>query len=274
MRETFPPDSPFITEDSRRERWAVPYHYTALNCRVENLIIKNSQAIQRKTILDLGCHFGTFAYAALVHGAVHVHGIDSENNLIIQAERLFNREGVPHERYHFSCSEINSFLESQPDDSFDTVLCLGVFYYLIDPVHALEQMKRVAKRYIIIDTFTAFFGACMSKEGESILQNMVDGTFELPMVLFPATQSEKKDYTLPRTIRKKNAGISLLALPTIAALEYFFTMLRLKYRRIGWDNYTQNRRSWRDYADIKVKKASHWADIYSSGIRVSYLVEK
>jgi 2-polyprenyl-3-methyl-5-hydroxy-6-metoxy-1,4-benzoquinol methylase len=275
MIETFPKDSPFLILDSRSDRWAIPYHYEALNSRVENLLIKNHAALRKRTVLDLGCHFGTFAYASLVHGATYVQGIDTESKLVRRAGELFRDHRVAPERYGFSEDPIVPYLERLQPESYDTILCLGVLYYLADLFHALSLMKRAARRHIILDTFTARFGACMSREGETISRSVIDDTFDLPIVLHPQTQSEKRDYTIPvHFLTRRKKRVSLLSLPTERALEYFFQLLDLGYRKISWDGYVVNHRSWKDFMDIRVKQESHWADVYHAGIRVSYLLEK
>ncbi len=274
MTETFPIDSPFIMRDARRERWAIPYHYEALNSRVENLLVGHRDAIRNCTVLDLGCHFGSFAYATLFHGASFVHGIDSDGTLISAAKSLFTDAGVPGEKYRFDCDTIVPFLERQSPGSFDTVLCLGVFYYLNDPVHALTLMKKAARRHIILDTFTAYFAACMSKDGERVFNSVRDETFGLPVVFYPQTQSQKQDYTIPTGFTSGGkTRLSMLALPTEAAMEGFFDLLKMRYRKIRWDAYRVNSRNWKEFMDPVVKKESHWADIYHAGIRVSYIIE-
>lgn len=275
MIETFPRDSPFILLDSRLDRWAVPYHYDALNSRVENLLIKNQGALRRRTVLDLGCHFGTFAYASLLHGASYVQGIDTESDLLEKAGSLFREHGVPPERYAFTVDSIVPHLEQLPQDSYDTVLCLGVLYYLNDTFHALSLMKRIARRHIILDTFTAYYGACMSRDGERVYRSVIDETFDLPMILHTQTQSKKRDYTIPVSFQTPQLrSVSLLALPTEHALEYFFQLLALRYRKISWDDYVINSLTWRDFMDSNAKRNSHWADVYHTGIRVAYLLEK
>jgi SAM-dependent methyltransferase len=272
---TFPDDSLFLEHDTRKKRWAVPYHYEALNARVENLIINNSEIVRDKTVLDLGCHFGTFSYAALIHGARSVTGVDTESSLIKTAAELFRHYRIPEAKYSFHAEDVLSFLSRQKDGSYDTIFCLGLLYYINDPFNLLDQMKRVARGHILIDTFTAFYAPCMLKEGPGILEQTKDETFELPVMFYPFTRSDKNDYIITRSMpNKKGMPISMLALPTIPALENFFNILHLKHREILWDDYAPGRYAWKDYISNEVKAKAHWADVYSSKIRVSYLLEK
>ncbi|HAR63885.1 MAG: SAM-dependent methyltransferase [Candidatus Margulisiibacteriota bacterium] len=275
MIETFPHDSQFLTNDSRKTRWAVPYNHECLNSRVENIIIRNKHIIEGKRILDLGCHFGTFSYAVLTHGANYVYGIDSEEKLISEALQFFKAGKIDTNRYRFQQGDIISILEKMTPGEFDTILCLGIFYYVNDPLYLLRLMKKVAKN-IIIDTFTAYYAAVVSKDGTEIAQYTLPETFNLPIVVYPMTQAQKKDYTLKHTFRKKdrNKPLSLLTLPTLKAMENFLNLCNLQYRVLPWDAYVVNNYQWQDFINPGVKKSSHWADIYHSKIRVSYLIEQ
>ena len=55
----------FLLNDNRKDRWAVPYNYEAVNIRTTVLLDDNITHIKGKKILDLACHFGTFSYIAL-----------------------------------------------------------------------------------------------------------------------------------------------------------------------------------------------------------------
>ena len=85
----FRKDSPYLLMETRDKRWAIPYHYEALNSRVENIIFNNSKYIRGKRVLDLGSHYGSFAYGALKCGCEFIHCVDSEERLIRQGETLF-----------------------------------------------------------------------------------------------------------------------------------------------------------------------------------------
>ena len=273
MKITFPENSPFLENDLRANRWAIPYNYETLNARVENLIIKNEKAIRDKKILDLGSHFGTFSYASLQNKASFVEGIDAEKKLIEQGQQLFTEHQVPKKKYNFSNQEIISFLEKSPAKSFDTILCLGIFYYILDSFHFLNLMIRTARKYIILDTFTAYYGACITKEGTQIFSNTQEKTFDLPLILYPFTKAKKKDYSLQKNLVTDKISITPLSLPTVSTLERFFQILNLKYNLISWEKYVVNDLHWSDFTSEQIKKKSHWADLYHTQIRVSYLLK-
>lgn len=270
---TFSENSEFLTHDQRKNRWAVPYNYEALNARVENLIIGNISAVKGKKILDLGCHFGSFAYACIQHGAEFVRGIDSDINLIKQGKQFFKSKKVPAEKYRFTSSDVISFLERQKENSYDTILCLGLLYYVPDPFHMLKLMKKTAEEFIILDTFTAYYGACVFKDGQAIRKNANDEIFDLPVIFYPLTQAKKDSYKLCKSFESRTGRpLTMISLPTVKALENFFRVLQMNYSRLSWDKYIINKSYWRDFFDNDYKAKSHWADIYNSKIRVSYLL--
>ncbi len=276
MIETFTKNSLFVQEDQRQKRWAVPYHYEALNSRVEQLIIAQAPWIRGQVVLDLGCHFGTFAYAAWHHGAQRVLGLDSEAGLIEQANRLFDHYQVPSSAYAFEVQEALAALEIMAPDSVDTVLCLGLFYYLPDPLRALQLMAKVARKAIILDTFTVYYAATVAKDREAFLAGTNPASFQLPLVYYPLTRSQKKDYHLPpATQNAKGEDLSQLALPTIPALEQFFRILNLRSHRLSWKAYCRPQvPTWQAFGEVSVKRTSHWADVYGNGIRVAYVLSK
>lgn len=88
------------------------------------------------SLLDVGCGSGVAAAIAQARGA-KVSGIDAALPMVEIA-----RERVPDG--HFRVGE----LEALPydDDSFDVVTGFCSFQYAADPVHALRQARRVARR--------------------------------------------------------------------------------------------------------------------------------
>ena len=91
-------DSPFLTRETRKNRWAIPYHPECLNARLDHLLVKNQEYIQGKRILDVGSHMGTFAYAALESGADFIEGIDTEENMIRLGQELFQELNIAKEK--------------------------------------------------------------------------------------------------------------------------------------------------------------------------------
>ncbi|SVD90561.1 uncharacterized protein METZ01_LOCUS443415, partial [marine metagenome] len=90
MKIYIPPNSPFLTTDTRTKRWAVPYHPECINARIGVLLDNNRQYLQNKSILDIGSHTGIFSWAALQLGAKFTHGIDVEKRTTKRCIELFS----------------------------------------------------------------------------------------------------------------------------------------------------------------------------------------
>ncbi len=267
--EIFHPDSLFLKEETRKTRWAIPYHHECLNARVNNLLVAQKDCIKGKKVLDLASHIGTFSYAALKMGAKEVVGVEIEKELVEKSLRLFRHHQVDPSRYRFEQAEILSYLERNRD-SFDTVLCFGLLYYLADPYRLLELLSGVGAKTILLDTFTAYYAAIQGKEASSIRAQMEESTFSLPLMIYILTQPDKPDYTLPKPFIHKEKNLVLQGLPTKPLLETFFDSLGWEHKQLDWSDYVQKPVHWMNLISAQDKKASHWADLYATEIRISY----
>ncbi|MFQ5672854.1 MAG: class I SAM-dependent methyltransferase [Nitrospinales bacterium] len=274
MAETkifFPADSPFLQQDPRKDRWAIPYNFECLNARVENLLWKQKDAVAGKRILDVACHMGTFACAALQMDAAFVQGVDVEEERLKQGRALFEQLRLPKDRYRLEPGEVPGFLETLKENSFDTIFCFGILYYLAEPLGVLRQMRRLARETILVDTFTTAYCALQGKEAPEILARIQDDALlDLPLMMTTATQARKKDYRLPHSFRRKNRELSLMTFPSAALLERWFEVLGMEYQRLDWSPYIVRPVHWRELAGPRQKKESHWADVYACGVRLSY----
>ena len=269
-----PDDSPFLAHETRKNRWAVPYHPECLNARINHLLTENLAHIQEKNILDVGSHMGTFAYAALMLGANFIQGIDTEEKMIILGRELFQEMSIEKEKYSMTVSDAFQFLENVEEESFETVLCLGMLYYTTEPYHLLKLMLRAAKESLIIDTFTAGYAAIQGKDAPQICANINEETLALPIMLATLTQPGKKDYTLPHSFDYRTKNLSLITLPSSTLLEIWFNSLDVEFKKLDWSSYSTRPCTYQDLLTPDQKKSSHWADVYKSGLRVSYLLSK
>jgi ubiquinone/menaquinone biosynthesis C-methylase UbiE len=263
-------DSPFLTTDTRQNRWAIPYSFECQNARIDTLLGNHKDVIVGKTILDVGSHMGTFAYAAHQMGARWVHGIDVENKMVEKCRQLFQSQNIPEASYRFEVENVLRFLESTPENSFDTVFCFGVLYYTEEPFRLLELMSRAAKETVLLDTFTAGYAAVQGKDADAVFPAIKDETLNLPLMIVSLTRPEKKDYRLPESFDYRGKDLSMITLPTRALFEIWFERLKLKYSRLDWSGYATRSCSFHDLITPQQKKDSHWSDVYSSGLRVSY----
>ena len=269
-----PEDSSFLVHDTRKSRWAIPYHSECLNARLKVLLTQNQKFIKGKKILDVGSHMGTFAYAALQSGAAFIHGIDSEEKMTVLGKKLFQEMDVAKESYSMEVCDALQYLESVEEKSFDTVLCLGMLYYTTEPYRLLKLMLRAAKETVILDTFTASYAAIQGKDASQVYKNITEETLKLPILLTALTQPEKKDYILPHSFDYKSKNLGIITLPSEELLEIWFRSLGAEFKRLDWSAYKTRPCTYHDLLTPEQKKSSHWADVYSSGVRVSYLLHK
>jgi ubiquinone/menaquinone biosynthesis C-methylase UbiE len=267
-------DSPFLTTETRQTRWAIPYSFACLNARIDNLLTRNLDCFKGKRILDIGSHMGTFAYSALEMGAEFVQGIDTEVKTVERGQKLFQQLKVPESRYSLKVDDAFRYLENLEEGSFDTVLCLGTLYYMVEPYRLLKLMQKVAKEAVLLDTFTAAYAAVQGKDAPQVYRSVTAENLELPMMLTALTQPEKKDYRLPHSFPHRDKDLSLITLPTSALLEIWFQSLGMQFTKIDWQEYQTRPCTYHDLVTPEQKKSSHWADVYSSGVRVSYLLKK
>ena len=166
------------------------------------------------------------------------------------------------------------YLENVEEGNFDTVLCLGVLYYTTEPYRLLNLMLRAAKETVILDTFTAAYAAIQGKDAPQVYGNVTEETLKLPILLTALTQPKKKDYTLPHSFDYRSKDLSLITLPSIELLEIWFQSLNTQFTKLDWSTYKTRPCTYHDLLTPEQKKSSHWADAYTSGIRVSYLLHK
>ena len=267
-------DSPFLTTETRQTRWAIPYSFACLNARIDSLLTRNLDCFKGKRILDIGSHMGTFAYSALEMGAEFVQGIDTEVKTVERGQKLFQQLKVPESRYSLKVDDAFRYLENLEEGSFDTVLCLGTLYYMVEPYRLLKLMQKVAKEAVLLDTFTAAYAAVQGKDASQVYRSVTAENLELPMMLTALTQPEKKDYRLPHSFPHRDKDLSLITLPTSALLEIWFQSLGMQFTKIDWQEYQTRPCTYHDLVTPEQKKSSHWADVYASGVRVSYLLKK
>lgn len=101
-------------------------------------------------LLDIGCGPGTFARVMAQKG-FNVYGVDYSAAMIRKAKEKSNGYSINYrvgEIYHLPYK----------NNSFDMVICLGVFQHLEKPAEALRELKRVMKDegLLIIHTLNAF----------------------------------------------------------------------------------------------------------------------
>ena len=101
-----------------------------------------------KTVLDVGCNAGFYAFEAKRRGATRVLGVDGQRQHVRQG--LFVRKvlGLDVEFRRLNVYELNQRTIGQ----FDITLGLGLLYHLKHPILALENLYQVTKEMLVIET--------------------------------------------------------------------------------------------------------------------------
>lgn len=101
-----------------------------------------------KTLLDVGCNAGFYAFEAKRRGAKRVLGVDGQRQHVRQG--LFVRKvlGLDVEFRRLNVYELSPRTVGQ----FDITLALGLLYHLKHPILALENLYQVTKELLIIET--------------------------------------------------------------------------------------------------------------------------
>ena len=200
-------------------------------------------------------------------------GVENSTELIKQAEEMFVSLSIPKDKYDFIVQDVIQYLENLPENSFDIILCLGLLYYIPDNYHFLKLLKKIAGGAIIIDTFTAYYSLIQGKDAVVANSVIKDDVFQLPVMMHSLTQADKKYYSLPESFNGQNKKLSFLTCPTIPLLELYFKSLGFKFRQLDWSQHLKNpQKNWQDLTSSQGKIDSHWTDLYSANIRVSYLL--
>lgn len=123
-----------------------------MNARHHMFMAPFADEFQGKTVLDIASHDGRWSWAALNLGARHVTGIEARGTLIEKGRHLF--EGKYREAATFIEGDI---FDVMPDmvkskQQFDIVLCLGIFYHIMDHYTLLKFIRQLNPKLVILDT--------------------------------------------------------------------------------------------------------------------------
>ncbi|MFQ5570696.1 MAG: class I SAM-dependent methyltransferase [Rhodothermales bacterium] len=124
-----------FTHPNRLYQWHL---HAFLRCVYDML-----QQTNPRLVLDAGCGEGfVTSYLARQDPAVRVTGIDVSPEAIAYAQEHFG------ELAHFRTGNLYKLPFS--DHSFDTVVCSEVLEHLDDTERAVSELKRVARKYVIV----------------------------------------------------------------------------------------------------------------------------
>jgi tRNA (mo5U34)-methyltransferase len=124
--------------------------------RAEYAAVFDPVELNGRSVIDIGAWNGASSFEAKRRGAARILATDHYvwNHPVIRG-----REG-----FELARSVLNVDLEVKeidipslsPDSvgTFDVVLFLGVFYHLLDPIAALQQVAKLAREVLIVETHT------------------------------------------------------------------------------------------------------------------------
>jgi len=101
-----------------------------------------------KTVLDVGCNAGFYCLEMKRRGAAQVLGIDSQRNLIRQAEFVRDVNNLEIDYRRMSVYDLDPHSLGQ----FDVTLALGLLYHCKHLVMALEKLFIVTRELLILET--------------------------------------------------------------------------------------------------------------------------
>ncbi len=146
----------FSSDSGFREDSGLGYNAAGLNrmnSRFRVFMEPQKKEIAGKRVLDLASHDGRWSYAALKLGASHVTGIEGRPELIAKGKHLFacpEFEG----RYDFIVGDIFDVMPNLQKQCryFDVVLCLGIFYHVMDHFRLMRLIRDLKPQLVILDT--------------------------------------------------------------------------------------------------------------------------
>ena len=101
-----------------------------------------------QSVLDVGCNAGFYSIEMKRRGALRVLGLDSQRDLIKQAEFVRDVLSLDIEYERKSVYDLDPFLMGQ----FDVTLALGLIYHCKHLVLALEKLFLVTRRLLVLET--------------------------------------------------------------------------------------------------------------------------
>lgn len=101
-----------------------------------------------QSVLDVGCNAGFYSIEMKRRGATRVLGLDSQRDLIKQAEFVRDVLGLDIEYRRKSVYDLDPFVMGQ----FDVTLALGLIYHCKHLVLALEKLFLITRRLLVLET--------------------------------------------------------------------------------------------------------------------------
>jgi tRNA (mo5U34)-methyltransferase len=98
-----------------------------------------------KTVLDIGCNAGFYAFEMKRRGAARVVGIDTDARYLAQAELAAEVLG-----YDIELKQLDVYSVATLGERFDVVIFMGVLYHLRHPLLALDLIREHVARDLML----------------------------------------------------------------------------------------------------------------------------
>lgn len=142
-----------------------------LNYRYRAMFEPVKELFRGSTVLDLGCHNGRWSYVSLRLGASRVVGIDSDPKMVKLGTRLLHEKGIPSTSFSFSRANVEKVEIGALASGVSIVLCMGLLYYLADPLGLLATIADLRPALCIVDTFHSRKNVPERRELDSFLRS-------------------------------------------------------------------------------------------------------
>ena len=116
------------------------------NCKWQGFKHALPASLHGKTVLDIGCNAGFYAFKMAQRGASRVLGIDTDEGYLAQARFAAHVQGLSGVEFrNMSVYEVGSLGER-----FDLVIFMGVLYHLRHPLLALDLLHRHVVKDVLL----------------------------------------------------------------------------------------------------------------------------
>ena len=122
-----------------------------LNYRFDVIIKQNAHLFPGCKVLDIASYDGRWPFAALKHGATHVTCVEKKDEPIEKLKERFRHYQISEDKYTILQGDAIEVLENL-NDTFDITMCLGYFYHIVDHSLLLKHIRRVTKKFLLLDT--------------------------------------------------------------------------------------------------------------------------